>query len=844
MAWARRSASLFLAGILLAGCGAASTIPVSDGATTTTASDHSDGPAPDPAAPKPPQPQDPSQSLLTTPLPQPTPLPGAPEDSTPLPAAPADTYSPASSADPGLKLDPNPGSNPAPEPRPAPDPIPSPQPPPKPTHACASYPMGIATLPSPGTSVCGNGKAESGEACDDGNTIGNDTCTADCKKSLSGLPLPQICQAVASPAIVVTTTSGVPIANATVSIFTETTNNDTDLRSRFPYTPFSSEAIRAVGKTNAQGKFIINPNILIHSGNYFALAAAPGYLSKFTASLTCGSLNQATVATLALENHSGYATKSATPKDPFYPVRVDTFHYSSFEREDRDIVFPYVPLVRGDLCDNLSSVDVTLHVTGAPTPGDLPPKGLGADDLDPDFHTTVSAKDVALFRVNSFRFKLPAGVYYFYFEFALHRDDGSTETKMFYPQRAGYSSYPDFLNGAAPTSGNSLFYTFFAALIVYPADYLAAFSEASALTLQDISGGKNADAANRLNIIVLNQGFDAATFTAVAQQMIQDADLGLFTVAPFADNAGRINVWGMTENLTQSQAEWPLSNDWLILGGGASLTKSQFAYLNGGVGAKPLMMVLVNDPTVENIIQVKAGSGFCAFKNGVSISLSQDGLAGCLKSGKTAAICAKDYDLPRVFLHELGHELAMLGEEYYAVPGFFDIADYEATRSHFFTPYYKPNTAFPEGMDVLSQCHQTQYSYSSLPGNTIVCADATATDFCKFVPWHDLVGKEGTGCYLGGGPDDGRNFANFMKPHPHSIMDMEGRFYSQSVASYGGHVYGIANERSLCRAIQAYTGSVGGGCNKLCMQGCAVGMQCDLNGKCVYHPSSVKIPTA
>jgi hypothetical protein len=634
--------------------------------------------------------------------------------------------------------------------------------------------------------------------------------------------------AAASPIVQVNTTGGAPIANAAVTLYVDTTEQATPLHSRFPYTPFPAEAIRAIGTSNAQGQWVIPAKVLTHSGRYFVVAAAPGYLSQFSTSVTCGSFTKTPVSTLSLESISNYAAQPSTPDINFYPVRIDTFHYSFFEREDRMIVFPYVPGVRSSLCPTLETVDVTMHIVGAPMP-DFFPQGIPPDSIDLDYHQTVTATSVALFKMNAFRFQLPVGVYYFYFELILHHSDKTTQHMMYYPQRAGYSTYPAMVPG--PTSTNSIFHTFNSEIIVYPVNALAQFSETQAPQLVAVSAPA-ADVKKRISIVLLNSGFDPAEFLALATQMVKGNPLALDTVSPFADNMDRFSIVASTANFSTAEAEWPLSNNWGVLSGTIPLTKSQKIYLNGTLGPKPLLFLLVKDPTFSS--GTKAGSGFCSFENGTSISIASADYTSCMKSnGNNAAACATALDLSRVFLHELGHELGMLGEEYYEQQQFFDVNDYETSHAHFFTPYYKPNTAFPSGLDIRPHCYQTLFSYSSLPSKAVMCTEATATDACTHVPWHDLVGKNGVGCYMGGGPDTGRSRPNLMKPQHHSIMDFAGDFNSVPIADYAGHVYGLANERSLCQAIQAYTQSVSPSCQKLCLQGCASGKVCNLNGQCV-----------
>lgn len=687
--------------------------------------------------------------------------------------------------------------------------------------------MGVASLPAPKTTVCGNGQKETGEACDDGNTLGNDTCAADCSAVLTDPTLPQSCMAVASPIVQVNTSANQPIAGATVTLYNDETADAVPLHQRFPLVPFPAKAILAIGTTNAQGQWVIPTKVLAHA-NYLVAASAPGYVSQFTASPTCGSFTKTPVATLSLQGLSTYASTPSTVDTTFNKARVDSFHYSYFERADREIVFPYVPSVRQSLCSTLASVDVTIHILGAPMPGFFP-QGIPEESIDLNYHQTVSATSVALFKMNAFRFKLPVGVYYFYFEFTLHRDDKSTETVMYYPHRAGYSTYPSPLTGLAPTSANSLYDTIFSELIVYPTDYLDSFAETKAAQLTSLKVGS---AAAKIPIVILNSGFAPAEFLVMAQKMIAGPP-AIDAVAPFADSMDRLDIRASTANFPVTEAAWPLSDNWDVLTGTVSLTQSQKIYMNGALSPRPLLVLLVKDPTVAS--GTKAGSGFCAFKNGVSISISSAEYDSCMQgNGQNAAACATKFDLSRIFLHELGHELGWLGEEYYEQKEtFFDVNEFETKTGYYFTPYFKPNTAFPAGLDLSRVCHQTLFNYSNVPTKAIICTSVTDTDFCKYVPWHDLVENKDVGCYMGSGPDTGRSRPNLLKPQQHSIMDFGGNFSSVPLADYNGHVYGLANERSLCQAILAQTQSASASCQKLCMSGCAAGMRCDLNGKCV-----------
>lgn len=713
--------------------------------------------------------------------------------------------------------------------------------------ACDHYPLGMGSLGASATHACGNGKIETDEICDDGNTLGHDACSADCKKVLT--PLPAICQSNDAPAFLVVDTQGTPIPGAIVTLYTNTTPADTALHQSFPYVPFASGDIRTIGQTNSEGKYIINPDVLVSSGNYLVSAQSKGYLSQFAANLHCGSFNTDTVATLTLQGLSNYPTTSAVAETDFYPARIDTFHYSHYERANRPIVFPYVPTVRLDQCKDLSSVDVTMHIVGAATPNEIVhPQGIPASDVDLAYHQTVTRKNVPLFQMDSFRFQLPSGVYYFYFELTLHRD-ATAETVMFYPERASYDTYPDITGGKAPSLDFSIAYTFDSELLVYPEDYLNGLPETKPTQLWDVTGA-NTPGDDKINIVILNVGFDSTTFKAVVKEMVQNKTLGFYAVAPYSGNASQFNIWAYPASLTTEDAQWPLSNSWAVLSGTSPLSKSQKVFMNEAFGQNPLMVLLMNDPTLAT--GTNAGSGFCQFKNGISISLSKDEFSACLqKNGNNAALCAQEFDMSRIFLHEMGHELGWLGEEYYENSGLFNITDFEKTYHHSFNPYYKPNTHFPTGMSPEPACFQSRYSYGQRPAETIFCKDISATPYCDAVPWHDLVGRgcgeedsvdceandvnafQEVGCYPGGGPDVGRSYVNLLKPQMHSVMDFNIYFLGTDPQKYNGHVYGMVNERGLCRGIKAFSGALDHGCSTLCIEGCPVGTRCTSDGQCV-----------
>lgn len=177
----------------------------------------------------------------------------------------------------------------------------------------------------------------------------------------------------------------------------------------------------------------------------------------------------------------------------------------------------------------------------------------------------------------------------------------------------------------------------------------------------------NGPASNRLNVVFLSEGYTSGQLGMFLADATNTANI-LLTNAPFAEYAPYLNCYAIAVASAQAGSDhpaWPqfvntyfdssydAGSDYLIsIPSNASGQGKVDALLNTFMPAANLAILLVNDPNI-------GGS---------------DG------GGKTA-IAAVSFMLGDILLHESGHVLAGLGDEYTAPnPGYPDIEEPNTTR--------------------------------------------------------------------------------------------------------------------------------------------------------------------
>ncbi|HLD00893.1 MAG TPA: carboxypeptidase-like regulatory domain-containing protein [Candidatus Nanoarchaeia archaeon] len=679
-------------------------------------------------------------------------------------------------------------------------------------------------------SVCGDGVIEGHEVCD-GNTPGF-TCSSTCDLMVKD-PLPAESYYWQSKLITVQDEDGNVLPNAFVSIYER---ESTDI---YPFEAHPNTNLLAKGKTDTNGQFLIKGEWLPYGVlNFYDIEIRKEwYLSKSIVNRNNNQFSVLDPGPYKLELLIDYP-ESISPEveEQLYPVNVNIGSYSyfsPFEVAGREIIFPYVPHVREDLLVGVNSVDVKMHVVTAKFQY-YSPQGMSPIQ-DFNFALDVVNVDVELDRLNTFRYTLPEGLYYRYFEFVLHKFAGIEETFYYFPYSIGLevplAEALMVANNYDPIDAAD--HTFISIQGVYQPFTYNNFAE--------LISGHNDINEERINLVFLNVDFDPALFNNLANFMINDPALGFSSLEPFQDNLNLFNFWYYNAVLTPNETSWPFALS-PVFYGQVDLTQSQKSYLSHNFKGKTIWYALINDENIPAEIPTVAGSGKCQFNKGVSFGINGPQIEDCLNSN-TEEVCFAQFQLSRVFNHELGHELGWLGEEYNDHDLLFNVDDYalgnyqSPDTKRDYNLNYRPNTHFPVGFDVELFCRQTAFGFMGYPFSTgysndyIFCENPDLT-FCSDASWADLVGDgcgadgvvdctpvdpfyyREVGCYSGGGQGGSTDFPNIVRPTKFSLMSYG--YHFSALDNSDQRVYGLANERSLCRAIKEYTGSVDGICTEIC----------------------------
>ncbi len=734
-------------------------------------------------------------------------------------------------------------------------------------------PSGICVLPE----ICGNGIIEGNEVCDDGNTVSNDLCSATCSIS-NPSPIPTTPYCSFSPTLQVVDQQNQPLPDAKITIYWHGTTYDTY---DYPYENYPDENILLVGTSDQNGQFTL-PNTLLASTTpnvkplYTLTASKPGYISSATISRNVCVQSQylQPVKLISLE---GYTTEIVPEvKERFFPVKIDRVHqplFSTFEVVNRPIILSYHPQVAESLRQGLTRVDIKLTIvthkfTQYVSPSvmqsmeeaGLIPIPYPLDDpafyyQDNSLRYEFTQANVKLDQFNTFQFSIPQkGHYYPYFTFDLYYTDETTRRYNYYPEfhSATTTGYPPSIAGQLQAEGfDSTKYT--------DQDYLDFIvldppADVDITSFKEIIAGHNNPNENRINIIFINSEFEPETFAALVQQMITDSTLSFSTVEPFQSNLNKFNFWYFDQMFQFDDLNWNTPYFSEVLYGNKELSWSQKIYMANTFPGKSILVVLSNDETLSlagDQIYTQAGSGKCQFKHGTLLAVHRDHFQQCLaEQGLATCFNNQDFQLGRVLLHELGHEL-WLGEEYVeTTQSLFDINAYANLKLADYNPPLKPNTYFSSALNPSESCYNIiKYFETGYHPLRLKCFDEPHAT-CLNSPWHDFVGngcgQEGIvdcsrqdsqskleiGCFYGGGlAAANKALPNLAKPSFASIMADRSEFAPDGIIVPEERAYGLANERSLCRAIRLYTGSVEGVCGQLCLEGCPSGQKC-ISGQC------------
>ncbi len=628
--------------------------------------------------------------------------------------------------------------------------------------------------------------------------------------------------------------NGQPVSNALVTVYGR--DSEMDPLHVTPFNiAFGNSNIEMTAKTNSQGKAVLDGNLL-KSEIHTIVASAPGYITKFIPNRYCNLVQDTTLSLYSLQSFK--KSPSSAAQQNRLPARVDTngTYWSQYEVAGREIILPFTPIVRDDILANSKQIDLTMKIVDQPTAanGTEVPAGL-TKFADENFYYEQTLNNIKIGQIHSFKYTLDEGAYYFYFTFTVTNNNGTKQTYDFYPSYVGWGLTP--VNHPDVEKFDSWRYR--GNVLVYPAMNVGTFSP--------VLQGQNNSNENRVNIVFLNIGFDDNLFQQILSYVTTDAKLSLLNVEPIKSNKNKFNFWKYNTKLTVDEATWEFGNFSSIFFGWEKLSKSQEMYLSHNFKGKTIFYAMIDDDSLTQV-QTRAVSGQCTFNKGVTFGIASQPLKNCLAS-KTAPTCFKEFQVGRVVLHELGHELGFLGEEYVDTFDLFNVDEYVKENKMSYTPNFRPNTYHSSSLDLDNYCKQFKYSGGGHFVNEIVCDDAPA-NACSQSSWSDLIGngcgKDGVldcsfndpgfdqevGCNFGGGTHSNTGSANLLKATRISVMDISKKFmHSFNKITEKSRVYGLGNERTLCRAIKNYTGSAAGVCSQLCIDGCAAGKSC-INGSC------------
>lgn len=599
----------------------------------------------------------------------------------------------------------------------------------------------------------------------------------------------------------------------------------------YPFAPYLENDLRYSGLTNSEGKFVLDPkkmpNFNALSG-FHVVVKKSGYLPRFLNTVQCGliSSKKYTIKITSLPSYNSDINDAA--KKQMLPVKIlsDQPYLSQYEKADRTIYFPYVPAIREDLLKNVQTIDVTLKVVAQPfvsaNGDDLMPIGMSASQ-NFSFYYEKTNSNLKPGKEDVFEFSLPEGFYYFYFTVTLHRSENDKPISYdYYPNYFQWGfSYPEIAKDKADTSSH-----YKSSILIYKVPTYSSFAP--------IIPDHNNNDEKRVNIVFFNVDFDVATFQKLLNYVIQDGNLAFMKLEPFKSNLDHFNFWYYVKPLTSDEIDWNPSVFDNILLGEKDLSEVQKLYFGHSFNGKAIFYVIVNDETLSGTA-TQAGSGKCFFRKGVTLFIPKDKFNKCLAKGNIKS-CSRSFGLDRVFIHEMGHELGMLGEEYKGNPyKLFDPEKYAKDNNFPFNPNIRANNFFASEIDVSKYCSQAVYSGGEIPFNyfvdEIICTNAQAS-LCAKSSWADLIGNgcgkdsvidcEATdpnyyqeiGCFFNGGEGE-LSYANILKPSSFSIMELGGKFlkaYNNSTDK--SRVYNPANERTLCEAIEIFSGSATGICDE------------------------------
>ncbi len=676
------------------------------------------------------------------------------------------------------------------------------------------------------SSVCGNGVVDVGEVCD----ILSKSCIQSCKLKVYPVSMGTKVPVVDQYTFLVKDQDDIPLKNAYVKFYEQEEYGD----SLFPLEEPTTQ-LRFEGFTNDDGLLSI-PSSAIGAVTFDSLIIVEkdGYLGTMWGNAAYNSI----ASKMSDFGHISFTLEKLTTDDTYTGSLAPVFVMSHpklgpyLERTNRISSYTVVPSVREDLMKDVTSVDLTLHIAGYAKEGIIDGDTYSWDPIakitpaSEDTHLEITKENIELGTHNSFDIFLgEEGMYYPFFEFTLYKSDVS-ETFYYFPKNKFFDYLlPEWLKAFMDTHG----YQFFPKSAFVEDATFAVLDESVDVSFEPVIAEHNDD-DSRVNVVFFGVDFDSPDFVEAAKFITTDDYLSLTGVHPFVENTDAFNYWYYPEILSVEEASWTFSDSSNILTGKKDLSKIQQIMMQHTLNGKIVVILLVNDDTLPMTKKTEASSGKCNFLQGVHLAINKnlfDEYSKTMSYKETFT----NLDLGRVALHEFGHEIGLLGEEYVGNPlDFFDHVVYQKDFVKKFNPSLRSNSYYGSS-DFKSTCYRSKYSYSGkkksknnfiqISKGGLACK-ADDIDYCEDASWSDMIGN-GCGvdgvvdcttddsdfykevvCHSGSGQTGAGGKVDLLKPTFSSIMHSRvsfNLFYDDDK-----HPYGLYNEKVICDDIKMYTG--------------------------------------
>ncbi|MDO8647671.1 MAG: M64 family metallopeptidase [Candidatus Diapherotrites archaeon] len=289
---------------------------------------------------------------------------------------------------------------------------------------------------------------------------------------------------------------------------------------------------------------------------------------------------------------------------------------------------------------------------------------------------------------------------------------------------------------------------------------------------RDLIPGQNNSSENRINVVFIGFGYnnDLNNFIRITRRLLQQGEDGFGSIEPYASNLSRFNFYYT-----------PLTP-----------FEGYFDNISGSI--------VPNQRALARVDELESGCRFRAGLNVQRIGLSSNfiGSHAGLNSGDSWSYYPNnpEYMDLRTVVHEVGHSFG----------GLFDERDSFEGMSAGGNPNGENRNCFSASSQ--SNCIRDS-NWADLVGNG--CGQDGVIDCNESNPNKILE----VGCF------SGCSYNNFYRPTWNSLMG-----FTSNTSNLGQ-----VNQRILCRLIKEKTGSVGGICNSLCINGCNAGKKC-IQGEC------------